>query len=68
MLPLVRHHAACGLPPIRLHDLRHGACSLQLAPARRRRPDRSRPTDPRTRPTYHHPPFRNAEKLFGITV
>jgi integrase len=31
MLPLVRHQAACGLPPIRLHDLRHGACSLLLA-------------------------------------
>ena len=26
-----RHVAACGLPVIRLHDTRHGACSLMLA-------------------------------------
>ena len=26
-----RHAAACGLPPIRLHDMRHGACSLMLS-------------------------------------
>ena len=26
-----RHVAACGLPPVRLHDTRHGACSLMLA-------------------------------------
>jgi integrase len=26
-----RHVAACGLPAIRLHDIRHGACSLMLA-------------------------------------
>lgn len=26
-----RHAAACGLPAIRLHDTRHGACSLMLA-------------------------------------
>jgi integrase len=25
------HAAACGLPSIRLHDTRHGACSLLLA-------------------------------------
>ena len=25
------HVKACGLPPIRLHDTRHGACSLLLA-------------------------------------
>ena len=25
------HAAACGLPPIRLHDMRHGACSLMLS-------------------------------------
>ena len=25
------HAAACGLPPIRLHDARHGACSLLIA-------------------------------------
>ena len=25
------HAAACGLPPIRLHDMRHGACSLLLS-------------------------------------
>lgn len=25
------HVAACGLPHIRLHDTRHGACSLMLA-------------------------------------
>jgi integrase len=27
----IRHAAACGLPPIRLHDMRHGACSLMLS-------------------------------------
>jgi len=27
----IRHAAACGLPPIRLHDMRHGACSLLLS-------------------------------------
>ena len=26
----VKHAAACGLPPIRPHDMRHGACSLML--------------------------------------
>jgi len=26
-----RHVAACGLPVVRLHDTRHGACSLMLA-------------------------------------
>jgi integrase len=26
-----RHAAACGLPPVRLHDTRHGVCSLMLA-------------------------------------
>jgi integrase len=26
-----RHVAACGLPGVRLHDTRHGACSLMLA-------------------------------------
>jgi integrase len=26
-----RHAAACGLPQVRLHDTRHGACSLMLA-------------------------------------
>ncbi|MGL5830450.1 MAG: tyrosine-type recombinase/integrase, partial [Angustibacter sp.] len=25
------HVRTCGLPPIRLHDTRHGACSLMLA-------------------------------------
>jgi integrase len=25
------HASACGLPPIRLHDMRHGACSLLLS-------------------------------------
>jgi integrase len=27
----ITHAAACGLPPIRLHDMRHGACSLLLS-------------------------------------
>jgi integrase len=27
----LKHAAECGLPPIRLHDLRHGACSLMLS-------------------------------------
>jgi integrase len=26
-----RHVTACGLPVVRLHDTRHGACSLMLA-------------------------------------
>jgi hypothetical protein len=26
----IRHAVACGLPPVRLHDMRHGACSLLL--------------------------------------
>jgi integrase len=25
------HAAACGLPPMRLHDMRHGACPLMLS-------------------------------------
>lgn len=27
----VRHTEACSLPPIRLHDMRHGTCSLMLS-------------------------------------
>jgi hypothetical protein len=36
----IKHAAACGLPLIRLHDMRHGACSLLLSGGCRSRPYR----------------------------